>query len=207
MKKTLLIMCLTFGLSQTTNAQFQFGLKAGINYNSNSFSDVKNDVFSGAESKTGYHAGIWLRFKAPVVGLYIRPELVYTNLKNDVNYTQVVGGVGGIITTKTTYSFQKIDVPVLVGTKLFGVANVFIGPSFQYILKSNFGFSDLKEVNSKGFSVGLQFGGGIELGKIGLDVRWERALSGVESTFLGNTGNVDFDTRVNQIIIGLSYRL
>ena len=59
-----------------------------------------------------------------------------------------------------------------------------------------------------GFSVGLQFGAGIELGNLGIDVRWERGLNAVESTFLNvatNT-NVTFDTRVNQIIIGLSYK-
>ncbi|WP_347174329.1 porin family protein [Polaribacter uvawellassae] len=206
MKRILLMMCLAFGLSQTSNAQINFGIKGGINYNSNSFSDVKDDVFSGAESKTGYHAGIWLRFKVPVIGLYIRPELVYTNLENNVNFTQIVGGnaVGQI---KTSYNFQKIDIPVLVGKKIFGIGNVYIGPSFQYILSSDFGFSDLKEVNSDGFTLGLQFGGGVELGKLGLDVRWERAFSGIETTFLNGATNVEFDTRVNQIIIGLSLRL
>ncbi|MDG1529221.1 MAG: porin family protein [Polaribacter sp.] len=202
MKKVLLIMCLAFGFSQTSNGQVSYGIKAGINYNSSTFSAVKNDVLSGAESKTGYHAGLWLRFKIPVVGFYIRPELVYTNLENNVNYK----AIGSTTKTSTSYNFQKIDIPVLLGKKIFGIGNVYAGPSFQYILKSGFGFSDLKEVSSNGFTLGLQFGGGIELGKIGLDVRWERAFSGVETTFLGNTGNVEFDTRVNQIIVGLSYK-
>ncbi len=202
MKRVLLMMCLAFGLSQTSNAQVDYGIKAGINYNSSTFSDVKSDVLSGAKSKTGYHAGIWLRFKIPVVGFYIRPELVYTNLENDVNYK----AIGTVNTKSTSYNFQKIDIPVLVGKKVFGIGNIYAGPSFQYILSSDFGFSDLKEVDSDGFTVGLQFGAGVELGKIGLDVRWERAFSGIETTFLGNAGNVEFDTRVNQIIVGLSYK-
>lgn len=202
MKKVLLILCLAFGFSQTSNAQVNFGVKGGINYNSSTFSDVKNDVLSGAKSKTGYHAGIWLRFKIPVVGFYIRPELVYTNLENDVNYT----AAGAIGAKSTSYNFQKIDIPVLLGKKIFGIGNIYAGPSFQYILSSDFELSDLKEVSSDGFTVGLQFGGGVEFGKLGLDVRWERAFSGVETTFLGNTGNVEFDTRVNQIILGLSYK-
>lgn len=203
MKKVLLMMCLAFGFSQISNAQVNYGIKAGINYNSSTFSDVKNDVLSGAESKTGYHAGVWLRFKIPVIGFYIRPELVYTNLSNDVNYK----AVGAVNAQSTSYSFQKIDIPVLLGKKIFGIGNVYAGPSFQYILSSDFGLSDLKEVNSDGFTLGLQFGGGVELGKIGLDVRWERAFSGIETSFLGNNaGNVEFDTRVNQIIVGLSYK-
>ena len=191
-------MCLAFGFSHTSNAQIDFGLKAGLNYNSNSIKKVSDDVFEGAKSKTGYHAGIWLRFKVPVTGFYVRPELVYTNLKNEITYKNV----------ETTYSFQKIDVPVLIGKKIFGIGNVYVGPSFQYIIDSDFDFDDIKEVTSDGFTVGVQFGGGIELGKLGIDVRWERAFSGIESTFTRALGSdVNFDTRVNQIIIGLSYKL
>lgn len=199
MKKVILMMVLAFGLSQTTNAQINFGIKGGINYNSNSIKEVQTDVFDGAKSKTGYHAGIWLRFKIPVIGLYLRPELVYTSLENEVLY-KTSGNT-------TSYNFQKIDIPVLLGTKFLSIGNVYIGPSFQYILDSDFSFSDIPNVKADGFTVGLQFGGGIELGKLGIDVRWERAFSGIESSFVGNAGNVNFDTRINQIIVGLSYRL
>ena len=202
MKKLHLILFLTFSLSQITSAQMAFGVKAGVNYNSNSIEEVSSDVFEGAESKTGYHAGVWVRFKIPVVGLYFRPELVYTNLENEVKF---------ISTEKTTsYTFQKIDIPLLIGKKIFGVGNVYAGPSFQYILNSDFGFNDISDVKSNGFTLGLQLGGGIELGKLGIDVRWERAFSGVESTFIHATRGLDpinFDTRVNQIILGLSYKL
>ena len=192
-------MCLAFAFSQTSSAQVAFGIKGGVNYNSNSIKEVGTDVFEGAKSKTGYHAGIWLRAKIPVIGLYIRPELVYTNLENEVLY-KTTGN-------STNYKFQKIDIPVLLGKKIFGVGNVFIGPSFQYVLSSDFGFDDIKDVEADGFTVGLQFGGGIELGKLGIDVRWERAFSGIESNVVGNAGLSNFDTRINQVIVGLSYRL
>ncbi len=200
MKKVILLMVLTLGLSQFSNAQLQFGVKGGVNYNSNSIKTTSQDVFSGAKSKTGYHAGIWLRAKIPGLGFYVRPELVYTNLENEVFYKSAA--------KTTTHKFQKIDIPVLLGKKIFGIGNVFIGPSFQYILNSDFNISDIKDVDAKGFTMGLQFGGGVEFGKLGLDVRWERGFSDVESSLVGNlAGPVDYDTRVNQIIIGLSYRL
>ncbi|MFQ3297617.1 MAG: hypothetical protein ACI9JT_002298 [Polaribacter sp.] len=199
MKKIFLMMSLAFACSQTATAQIDFGVKAGINYNSESIKETGQDLFEGAESKTGYHAGIWLRFKLPVVGLYIRPELVYTNLENDVRYKNNV----------TSYSFQKIDIPVLLGRKIFGIGNVFVGPSFQYILDSDFDIADISNVDADGFTVGLQFGGGIEIGNFGIDVRWERGFNGIESTFLdvSTNANVTFDTRVNQIIFGISYKL
>jgi hypothetical protein len=125
--------------------------------------------------------------------------LVYTNLENDVLYKNNL----------TSYSFQKIDIPVLLGKRFFGVGTVFAGPSFQYILNSDFSINDISSVDADGFSVGLQFGAGIELGNLGIDVRWERGFNGVESSFLNTATNtnVTFDTRVNQIIIGLSYQL
>ena len=202
MKKVILILCLALGFSQYSNAQIDFGIKGGINYNSNSVDGVNGagqDIFNGAKSKTGYHAGVWLRAKIPLLGLYIRPELVYTNLENEVYYTQAA--------KTTTHTFQKIDIPVLLGKKIFGIGNVFIGPSFQYVLDSDFGIDDISSVDSDGFTVGLQFGGGVEFGKLGIDVRWERGFSDIESSFVGNLGNVEYDTRVNQIIIGLSIKL
>ena len=201
MKKIILVMCLAFGFTQISNSQINFGLKGGVNYNSNSIKETTQDVFNGAKSKTGFHGGIWLRAKLPIVGFYIRPELVYTSLENTVNYSN------GAAAKTTAYSFQKIDIPVLLGKKVFGIGNVFIGPSFQYVLESDFEISDLKAVDSKGFTVGLQFGGGVEFGKLGLDIRWERGFSDIESSFLDGATNVEFDTRVNQIIIGLSIKL
>lgn len=201
-KRIILILCLAFGFGQITSAQIAFGVKGGLNYNSNSIKEVSSDVFDGAKSKTGYHAGIWLRFKIPVIGFYLRPELVYTNLANEVSYNN------SIAKTLTTYNFQKIDIPVLFGKKIFGIGNLYAGPSFQYILDSDFGLSEITDVKTDGFTAGIQFGGGIELGKLGIDIRWERAFSGVKSTLRKITGdNINFDTRVNQVIIGLSYKL
>ena len=199
MKKVFLMISLAFAFSQTSTAQLDFGVKAGLNYNSESIQETGQDLFEGAESKTGYHAGIWLRFKLPIIGFYLRPELVYTNLENELLYKE---------SQTTSYNFQKVDIPVLIGKRFFGIGNVFAGPSFQYILNSDFSLNDISEVDTDGFSVGLQFGAGIELGNLGIDMRWERGLNAVESTFLNvatNT-NVTFDTRVNQIIIGLSYK-
>jgi hypothetical protein len=202
MKKVIIMLFLAFGFSQTSNAQVQFGIKGGVNYNSNSVEGVSKDVFSGAESKTGYHAGIWTRIKIPVLGLYVRPELVYTNLKNEVFFSQTA--------RKTTNTFQKIDVPVLLGKKIFGIGNIYIGPSFQYILDSDFDIADIKNVDADGFTMGLQFGGGVEFGNLGIDVRWERGFSDVESSFTNaaiGSEKITYDTRINQIIIGLSFRL
>ena len=107
----------------------------------------------------------------------------------------------------TDFSFQKIDIPVLFGKKFLGVGNIYIGPSFQYILKQGFSMSNISDVKGDDFTIGIQYGVGIELGKIGLDIRWERGFSSIESSIIEGSTNIEFDTRVNQVIFGLSYKL
>lgn len=200
LQKIILVVFLTVGFNQMTTAQIHFGIKGGVNYNNNgdaTFSSTGNDVINGAESKSGFHAGIWFRGKLPIIGLYLRPEIVYTQVKSEYVYKSAT----------TAYDFKKIDVPLLLGKKILSIGNVFIGPSFQYIIDDNFSFSGLSTDDFDKFSVGLQMGFGIELGKLGVDVRWERGLSNTEANFVDNTTNITVDNRTNQIIFGLSYRL
>ncbi len=209
MKKLLFTFCFILAATQLAQAQLDFGVKGGINYNFYSFTETTDDVIDGnPKSKAGYHAGIWVQFKLPVVGYYIRPELVYTSLKSEVNLKNTPA-----TQVKTSYDFQKIDIPILVGTKLLKVAYAHIGPSFQYIINGDLDFDAVTNINTNGFTVGLQLGGGIELGKLGIDARWERTLYGVESQLtsnisaIGKTNNTtNFKTEVNQIIVGLSYQ-
>ena len=84
MKKILLASLFVLGAIQFSQAQLQFGVKAGVNYNSDSFEDVSEDVLNGAKTKTGFHTGMWFRAKLPAIGFYIRPEIVYTELKNNM---------------------------------------------------------------------------------------------------------------------------
>ena len=54
-------------------------------------------------------------------------------------------------------------------------------------------------------TVGLHIGGGVNLGKVGIDIRYE---TGLGSNFLEVTEveGVRLDTRPNQFILGLSYK-
>lgn len=213
MRKVILVVCFVFGATQFVNAQLDFGIKAGLNYNTESIKEVKDaqdKLFNSASGKLGYHAGIWLRAKIPVLGLYVRPEAVYTALNSEVERK-----FSATTSAKADYGFQKIDVPILIGKKFAKIVYLQAGPSFQYVLNGDFKFdkdtynSLIKEVDVKGFSVGLQFGGGIELGSLGIDVRWERGLSDLETKLVSSStsgDSVKFDTRVNQIIFGLSYK-
>jgi hypothetical protein len=198
MKKIILMLFLVFTFSQTISAQKDFGVKGGINYNNNgdaTFSSTGEDVIQGGESKSGFHAGLWFRGQIPIIGLYIRPELIYTQVKSEYMDSE---------SKSSDYEFSKIDVPVLFGKNFLGFATAFIGPSFQYILNDDFEFSELNTDEFDKFSVGVQMGFGIELGNLGIDVRWERGLSKTEAKF---ANGITVDNRTNQIIFGLSFKL
>lgn len=202
--KKLVLTILTLTLINVSFAQkIDFGAKGGLNYNFGG--DLKelmsetngslNDIVHGAEDKAGYHFGLWA--KVHLLGLYVRPEIIYTELNNSYN------NLGTNISTD--FKTKKIDMPILLGAKLIGPLHIYAGPSIQYITNSDFSSSEIENISTNDFSVGLQIGTGLELGRLGVDVRWEKGFENdLDGEFL-NT-NINVDNRPNQIIFGLSYR-
>lgn len=198
---TLLAITLTSGLLFAQN--IDVGIKGGVNYNfggdlSEVTSEVGNNatnVLSGADNKAGFHLGLWSRIH--FLGLYLRPEINYTQLNNSYYNSNA--------DVSTDFKTKKIDVPILLGTKIIGPVHIYAGPSLQYIAKSDFSQSEFNSLNTNDFSVGLQIGTGVELGRFGLDVRWEKGFSNDLDGKLGDT-NINVDNRPNQIIFGLAYR-
>ena len=195
MKKVIVLIALFVGII-SVSAQVKFGAKAGVNYNN--FGDAKavgKDILdTKADGKSGYHVGVWAKAQVPILGVYIRPEFVYTKLKT--NYG------------RESLEINKIDVPVLIGAKLIGPLHAFAGPAFQFVLDSDYSLEDVKDIKTDNFSLGMQLGLGVELGKLGIDVRWERGLTKNETKLTGKVDGSDafeIDTRPNQIIFGLSY--
>ncbi|MEM6515449.1 MAG: outer membrane beta-barrel protein [Bacteroidota bacterium] len=180
-----------FSLKVAAQEDSGFGIKGGINYNANG--DYFESIGSAAEEPDrtiGYHVGVFGKFGSK---FYLRPEVVYTSIGSDYD--------------NDDFRMQKIDVPVLVGLKVIGPLTVFGGPSFQYILDTEFDGISIDNVEDD-FSIGLNFGIGFNLGKIGVDLRYERGFSENESTFINTNlgqGVVSrLDTRPDQLILSLS---
>jgi hypothetical protein len=71
----------------------------------------------------------------------------------------------------------------------------------------------VKEISSDDFSMGMQFGIGLELGKLGADIRWEKGISDTEARYIGDVVGSDvidqkisIDTRPQQFIISVYYK-
>ncbi len=193
-KKSFFSVLIIVLISSTSYAQTAsgFGFKAGLNYNANGnyFESISNNA-QQPDRNVGFHFGVFGKIGNMV---YLKPELVYTSTKSDY--------------TSNSFKMQKIDAPILIGIKVLGPISVFAGPSFQYILDSDFTANDLSINNIKNdFSVGLNFGIGLNINKVGIDLRYERGFSNNEANFLNNNG-IDpgnrLDTRPNQLILSLS---
>ena len=172
MKKFILVIAaLTFSIAAYSQG-FEIGIKGGLNIAA--ASAVKDLVPGvGISSKNTYNGGVYGRFKIKLIGVFVQPELVYNTRGYNFNITEPI--------TNTTINIKQqayyIDVPVLVGLKMFKFLRVYAGPNFQYLLKNEitgidnivtFQKNDMKKANT-----GVQIGFGLDLSKFRLDVKYD----------------------------------
>ncbi|MBR9845970.1 MAG: PorT family protein [Algicola sp.] len=189
---TFVLVLLCFNVNAQDGSAF--GFKAGLNYNANGdYFESIGDNARNPDRNIGYHVGLFGKIGDR---LYFRPELIYTATKSSYN--------------SDDFSMTKIDAPLLIGARVLGPVSVFAGPSLQYILNTEFDGIDINDVKDD-FSLGLNFGIGLNLNKIGIDLRYERGFSDNEAIFIDNNlGNgivSRIDTRPDQLILSLSIAL
>ena len=192
-----LIKTLTFLALLSTSllqAQFEFGVKGGLNYDS--LGDVDYDDFSATDlsagSKTGYHIGAY--GKIDLLLFYLRPEIQFTKINSGFDGKDI--------------GLSKIEAPILLGYKILGPLSVFAGPSFQYILNEDVEGTTLADVEEN-FTIGLQIGTRISFGRLGMGVRYDRGFTdnGVRILGVNGVGDGRIDARPNQFIVSASYEL
>jgi hypothetical protein len=194
MKKLILsalFVCFNLAAFSQVLPSFQMGLKAGAN-----LSKLSTENTFSSDNRAGYYAGIWTRIGA--AGIHLQPEL-YLSGKN----TTLKASSG----EENKVKFTSLDVPILVGTKL-GAAGVGLrlntGPVVSFILDDEQSFGQAAgsvfKGNFKGQNFAWQFGAGVDIGNLGLDLRYEAGLSKI-----GKDGYND--TKLSLFTFGLAYRL
>lgn len=191
MKYLVLSLIASFLLVGTATAQTArgFGFKGGLNYNANgNYYESALSAKEKPDRNVGYHFGLFYKTEGTI---FVKPEIVYTATKSDYNTGD--------------FKMQKIDAPLLVGFRFLKVLNVFAGPSLQYIIDTEFDGINIDQVEND-FTVGVNFGVGFSLRKIGFDLRYERGFSDNEASFVTNNGlSVGrIDTRPDQLIFSIS---
>jgi hypothetical protein len=177
MKKILLSVALLMAICISARAQFNLGIKGGIN-----FSKIDADNFHNS-SVTGYQAGVFARIGG---GLYLQPEAYISSSGGDFDSYQNNTGYNAHI------KFTNLDIPVLVGLR-FGPKNlnarIMAGPVYNYIMSKNENFSanfndafnDFGHYNNS--TLGYQAGAGVDVGNITLDARYQGGLGKINSDF------------------------
>ncbi len=198
MKKRIVLFSIVFLATLfITNAQSDYGIKAGLSYNSTG--KLLDETGVIIDKKGTGKSGFNIRFygNLDLGPIYLRPELVYT--KTTSEYEANVGD----------FKMSKLDLPVLVGFDLIGPLKVFAGPAFQYVLDSDLKGLSFNSIEND-FSVGLHIGASVEFGRLGIDVRYERGFNSNEAEFIDRNITEDIyrlDARPKQIIFSLSYSL
>ncbi|AFK04671.1 hypothetical protein Emtol_3543 [Emticicia oligotrophica DSM 17448] len=184
MKKIAVITLFSlFGLFTNTFAQknFQLGIKGGVTFNqiyTDAGSFGKN-ISQSYDTKTGYVAGIWTRFGDKV---YLQPEVLLAQK----------GGTIDIQGQKLKFSYNNLDVPVLVGFKFLRIFRINAGPVASFKLSEDQKLKDaLKDLTSndetlKNAALGYQLGVGVKLLGINFDLRKVGSLSEVSALNLSN---------------------
>jgi hypothetical protein len=195
MKKILLFAAL-LGFSSVAFSQVlpsvQFGIKGGAN-----LSHFSTNNTLSSENTAGYFVGFYTRVGAG--GIHAQPELYLAGKNADLENTET-GAINKV-------RFTSIDVPILLGTKI-GAAGVGVrlntGPVVSFILDKSQSAGDATSSIVKGDfkdqNFAWQFGLGLDVGKLGADLRYELGLTDV-----GKAGYQD--TKISMFTLGLAYRL
>ena len=204
MKRSLIVFMLALMASTATYAQFfTFGPKVGFSSSRLSLEEARQ-IRSGA-STVGFHAGIFTRFT--VLGLYAQPELLFTQAGGQI---EIKDQASDNFTQIQELTYNKLDIPVMLGFRMGDVLRVNAGPSFSLILGQDArteGTTAEVKNNYENATVGYQIGGGLDIGKLVLDVRYEGNLSKLgDSVQLGGR-RFDTDYRNNQFSVSLGFKL
>lgn len=223
MKKILasvLFIALCFSLSAQT---FNFGIKGGINSQKiiggentggYTFSDLR------ADSKAGYHVGVFARMGGK--RLYLQPECLYSVKKSSYGMNWAIDGIQELTyssqTFDQTFDLKSIQVPLLLGLKLINLKvvslRVFTGPAMSVILKdSQIKLSDSGSpvvdptlYDPKYFKNNVwdwQAGGGLDIGNLVLDVRYEWGLTNITET---NPQKISFNNKGNTFTFSVGFK-
>ena len=174
---------------QNTFAQAILGIKGGVNV-SKVYIDAgsfKANFKESMDTKTGYSFGLFARIGKK---LYLQPEVMFATKGGKVNVTPLGGGSPVSVNIKT----NNVDIPILVGYKLFNRIRINAGPVASIKINEDGKFLDeLKMITSnpnqafEKATFGYQAGVGIKLLGFDIDLRKDGSLSDISSKqFDGN---------------------
>ncbi len=138
------------------NAEFRFGIKAGLNVNKLHLSDYKANLNS--DNQCGFTAGVMTEFTVPVVGIGFDLSLMYTHMNNEIKEGINEGAVGKNFLEIPLNLKYKFNIPVINSIIR---PMVYTGPTMALKLDK----STFEGISTKTVQMGWNLGLGLELFK------------------------------------------
>ena len=197
MKKLILTAIVGLAANFATAQNIDFGIKGGAVFNTDKgkvWQDAGNIFKRDGKASAGFQAGALARVS--LAGIYIQPELLYTQFKNEYD----VDGQNLDVTKK------RLDIPVNVGKRFLGIGHVQAGPVFSYYFDDKLSVKDFTTAKQDDFNVGMQIGAGVEVSKLLFDLRYEFGLGKVGSDILnGKDGQYRTENRPQMLNLSVAY--
>jgi len=132
---------------------------------------VNQALIEEASRDLGYKVGLYSRLK--IGSIYIQPEVLFTSTGGRIEYTE---DINNITSQVIDLSYNRIDVPIMLGKKFGKVFRFNLGPILTYTISDSEDLpsqiSELVQSYNDGV-VGYQIGIGLDIKKIRLDVKYE----------------------------------
>lgn len=198
MKKLILTAIVGLAANFATAQNINFGIKGGAVFNTDKgkvvWEDAGNIFKKDGKASAGFQAGALARVS--LAGIYIQPELLYTQFKNEYN----IEGESFDVTKK------RMDIPVNVGKRFLGIAHIQAGPVFSYYFDDKLSVKEFTKAKQDEFNVGMQIGAGVEVSKLLFDLRYEFGLGKVGSDILnGSNGQYRTENRPQMLNLSVAY--
>lgn len=159
MKRILVLAMVVMMCAGVANAEWRFGVKAGVNVDKMHFDNKTFD----SDNRAGFTGGIMTEFTVPLIGIGADVSLMYTRMNGRLVDEAIDGS---LIETKKEKGRDFLEIPVNLKYKLTipVVASiikpyVFTGPDFAFRLSKDT-FSDMK---TRTCQVAWNLGLGVEL--------------------------------------------
>ena len=209
--KKLFVLTLIFIASIPAFSQVKFGLKAGVSTTNLSMAHLKTltsgnttyTVDAITTAKYGFHGGAFVRLT--LLGIYLQPELLFSTRTNEYTVSNTTN-LQSITSYVGKQSFNKLDIPVLLGFKL-GPIRLNAGPVGSLLINSPKDLitnPDFKNNYNK-MTIGYQAGLGFDLlSFLTFDLRYEGSLKKYQNQIenLAKT-KVNLDDRPNAFLFSV----
>ena len=220
--KKLFLFTLLIPLCICVSAQsFSWGAKVNVGSPNLKIKDIQNleinqngeniaKLLDDTDAVLTYQLGLFTRFM--FAGIYVQPEAMFSSSKTEMTFENIINGNGNTNNVVGEMKLNKLDFPVMIGKRFMKILRINAGPVLSYILSQNISQSGIKdawnEINAeyKNATVGLQYGIGVDIAMINIDLRVEKGFQAIsENLTIGET-SFAADQRLEQIMLSVGMK-